>query len=92
MLARLRARGDARRRAGSAHGAPGEARRGCPLAGPFCAMGRRPPYSASSEVAPFHHGGDAACAPKGRGGSSSAALFESKGANRFDGAGSAAPP
>ena len=30
-----------------------KARRGIAPAGPFCAMGRRPPYPASSEVAPF---------------------------------------
>ena len=93
MLARLRARGDARRRAGSAGRGPqgdvapaGLLRHGlpAPVSGIFggCAF-------------PFgrHRGGDAACAPKSRGGSSSAALFESKGGqNRFDGAGSAAPP
>ena len=69
---------------------------GCCPCGPF--LRHRPPAPVSGIFGgcafPFgrHRGGDAACAPKGRGGSSSAALFESRGANRFDGAGSAAPP
>lgn len=40
MLARFRARGDVRRRAGSAHGAPGEARGGIAPAG-FSRFGER---------------------------------------------------
>lgn len=69
---------------------------GCCPCGPFLRHGPPAPVSGifGGCAFPFgrHRGGDAACAPKGRGGSSSAALFESRGANRFDGAGSAAPP
>lgn len=49
MLARFRARGDARGRAACAGRGP----QGGSPAGLFCVMGRRPPYPASSEVAPF---------------------------------------
>lgn len=50
LYARFRARGDVRRRAGSAgRGPQGDVA----PAGPFCVMGCRPPYPASSEVAPF---------------------------------------
>ena len=50
MLARFRARGDARRRAACAgRGPQGDVA----PAGPFCVMGCRPPDPASSEVAPF---------------------------------------
>lgn len=93
MLARFRARGDVRRRAACAGRGP---QGGCCPCGPLLRHGLPAPVSGifGGCAFPFgrHHGGDAACAPKGRGGSSSAALFESKGANRFDGAGSAAPP
>lgn len=86
-----------RRRAGSADGAPGEARRGMlPPAGLFCVMGRRPPYPASSEVAPFRLAVIAAAMRRARRRAAEGAPprpFSSQGgANRFDGAGSAAPP
>ena len=79
--ARMRAGGGGRR----APHAPGEARRGgcCPC-GPLLRHGLPAPVSGifGGCAFPFgrHRGGDAACAPKSRGGSSSAALFESGGA------------
>ena len=80
MLARFRARGDARRRAACAGRGP---QGGCCPCGPLLRHGLPAPVSGifGGCAFPFgrHRGGDAACTPKGRGGSSSAALFESKG-------------
>ena len=91
--ARMRAGGGGRR----APHAPGEARRGdVAPAGPFCVMGCRPPYPASSEVAPFRLAVIAAAMRRARRRAAEGApprLFSSQGGqNRFDGAGSAAPP
>ena len=56
---------------------------GCCPCGPFLRHGPPAPVSGIFGGCAFsfgrHRGGDAACAPKGRGGSSSAALFESRG-------------
>ena len=65
-------------------------------AGPFCVMGCRPPYPASSEVAPIRLAVIAAAMRRARRRAAAGApprLFSSQGGpNRFDGAGSAAPP
>ena len=94
MLARFRARGDVRRRAACAGRGP---RGDVAPAGPFCVMGCRPPYPASSEVAPFRLAVIAAAMRRARRRAAEGAPprpFSSQkgGQNRFDGAGSAAPP